>query len=381
MWSALKQKVYEVPVNDFQSLKRSIVQALVHVSSTYTQADKPVVDEILYPSEFDWKQTITIAESIDEDTLKTLTAKYMGAMPNTYTFSKRLAEQVIGDYSESLPCVIIRPSIVIATSHDPVEGWIDNFNGPIGMLVGGGKGILRVVCANKNVISDFMPVDALVKAIIIIAWKRGIKIKDNVIDVYNCSSSQMKPMNIHNIVQIGLDLTRDVPLDNIIWKPQTTITNSYLMYYILVLLLHILPAILLDTIMKLFGIRPILFRLQRKVYVTNSALSYFLLNEWKFHNAKLIKTFDTLSADNKKKFGYPYESIDMLEYFKNGIIGSKIYLLNEKVDDLEPARRHYVRMEWIDIITKTLFVVFILWIFYRKNMFSYITDIFSSLTY
>lgn len=32
-------------------------------------------------------------------------------MPNTYTFSKLMAEQVINDYSKDLPSVIIRPSI------------------------------------------------------------------------------------------------------------------------------------------------------------------------------------------------------------------------------------------------------------------------------
>lgn len=37
--------------------------------------------------------------------------RYLGSMPNTYTFSKRIAEQVINDYSKDLPTVIIRPSI------------------------------------------------------------------------------------------------------------------------------------------------------------------------------------------------------------------------------------------------------------------------------
>jgi len=31
--------------------------------------------------------------------------------PNTYIFSKNLAENVIQDYSFSLPCAIVRPSI------------------------------------------------------------------------------------------------------------------------------------------------------------------------------------------------------------------------------------------------------------------------------
>lgn len=96
-------------------------------------------------------------------------------MPNTYTFTKRLAEQVISDYSKSLPCVIIRPSIVISSAEDPLAGWLDNFNGPVGMLVGGGKGVLRVLYVDPNITSDFMPVDVAIKAIIIVAWQRGIK--------------------------------------------------------------------------------------------------------------------------------------------------------------------------------------------------------------
>jgi len=38
-------------------------------------------------------------------------------------------------------------------------------------------------------------------------------------------------------------------------------------------------------------------------------------------------------------------------------------------------------MDWIDTITKTLFVMIILWILYSKNTFSYIMDIFLSPIY
>jgi len=63
-------------------------------------------------------------------------------------------------------------------------------------------------------------------------------------------------MNIQNIVSIGLGIIKDVPLSGIIWKPRTKITKNFLIYYISMLLLHILPAIFLDTIMKLFGFPP-----------------------------------------------------------------------------------------------------------------------------
>lgn len=75
-------------------------------------------------------------------------------------------------------------------------------------------------------------------------------------DVYNCSSNQIKTMDIQNIVRTGFNITKIVPLDNVLWKPYTTITKSKFVYYILVLLLHIIPALFLDGIMKLFGARP-----------------------------------------------------------------------------------------------------------------------------
>lgn len=56
-----------------------------------------------------------------------------------------------------------------------MPGWLDNFNGPVGMMVGGGKGILRAVYLDSKVISDFVPVDTAIKAMLITTWQRGLK--------------------------------------------------------------------------------------------------------------------------------------------------------------------------------------------------------------
>lgn len=47
----------------------------MHVSTTYNQADKPVVEEKLYPCDVDWKKTIKIVETVNEELLKTFTPK------------------------------------------------------------------------------------------------------------------------------------------------------------------------------------------------------------------------------------------------------------------------------------------------------------------
>jgi fatty acyl-CoA reductase len=64
-------------------------------------------------------------------------------------------------------------STVISTLNDPFPGWIENFNGPVGMLIAGGKGFLRVVFGNPNINLDYMPVDIVVKIVCLAAWEKA----------------------------------------------------------------------------------------------------------------------------------------------------------------------------------------------------------------
>ncbi|XP_011880536.1 PREDICTED: fatty acyl-CoA reductase 1-like, partial [Vollenhovia emeryi] len=252
-----------------------------------------------------------------------------------------------------------------STWNDPVEGWIDNFNGPVGLMVGVGKGLIRVVRTDPSAIPDNVPVDLVIKVVIIMAWRRGIKTEINTIDIYNCTSNQIKYLTNKGSLDVGMKITEEIPLDNILWKPRTILTTSSFVYYILVLLLHVIPATILDGMMKLYGARSIVLRLYRKVYVVNTFASHFSLNKWTFHNTKWNTAVDNLSADNWKDFGFDYKDLDLHEYYRKAIKGCKFYLLDENVDDLTAAKRHYKRMEWLDKIIKTLFVVFMLWILYK----------------
>lgn len=65
--------------------------------------------------------------------------------------------------------------IVISSALEPIAGWIDNFNGPIGLLIAGAKGVTQVVWSHKDVNPDFITVDISIKAMIVAAYHRGIK--------------------------------------------------------------------------------------------------------------------------------------------------------------------------------------------------------------
>ncbi len=59
---------------------------------------------------------------------------------------------------------------VIATSNEPLAGWINNFYGPTGVVAGAGLGLLRSIHADGNCIADVVPCDKVVNAVIAAAW-------------------------------------------------------------------------------------------------------------------------------------------------------------------------------------------------------------------
>ncbi|KAL6967058.1 putative fatty acyl-CoA reductase 7, partial [Sarracenia purpurea var. burkii] len=45
--------------------------------------------------------------------------------PNTYVFTKAMAEMLLMHFKENLPLVIIRPTMITSTFKEPFPGWIE----------------------------------------------------------------------------------------------------------------------------------------------------------------------------------------------------------------------------------------------------------------
>lgn len=56
----------------------------------------------------------------DDELLETLTPYMIGKKPNTYTYTKQLAEGLLADEGKDLPVVMVRPSIVTAAMNEPL---------------------------------------------------------------------------------------------------------------------------------------------------------------------------------------------------------------------------------------------------------------------
>jgi fatty acyl-CoA reductase len=100
------------------------LKSIVHVSTTYSNVYVHTLEEKLYPAAADWRKTIEICEKFDDEQLEALTQHFINFMPNTYVFSKNLAEHVSNFYKERLPIVLFRPSVVVSSIQEPFAGEI-----------------------------------------------------------------------------------------------------------------------------------------------------------------------------------------------------------------------------------------------------------------
>jgi len=70
------------------------------------------VGEFVYPRKMNWEKLIEFVDNSPPEVINAVSDKILGASPNTYIFTKHLAEAAIEDAAaEGLPCFISRPAI------------------------------------------------------------------------------------------------------------------------------------------------------------------------------------------------------------------------------------------------------------------------------
>jgi alcohol-forming fatty acyl-CoA reductase len=90
------------------------INAMVHISSAYVNSFLLETEEKLYPAPEDAEKVILLATTNDEETLERATPNLLKDHPNTYTFTKHLAEHEVNKCASKFPCGIVRPSMITA---------------------------------------------------------------------------------------------------------------------------------------------------------------------------------------------------------------------------------------------------------------------------
>ena len=102
------------------------LEAVIHVSTAYAHCYQSKIEEQLYASDKDLEadEIIEMCSRMPSEEMNSSsrTKSIIGLHPNTYTFTKAVAEGMLGKASKDLPIAIVRPSIVVASWKDPFPG-------------------------------------------------------------------------------------------------------------------------------------------------------------------------------------------------------------------------------------------------------------------
>ncbi|CAH2011783.1 unnamed protein product [Acanthoscelides obtectus] len=320
------------------------LDVFVHFSTAFCSADVEVFEERVYENKDNPRDVINITRWLNPDALEVATPSIIAPHPNTYTYSKRLAETLVADEKNNMPVCIVRPAIVIPAVEEPLPGWVDSLNGPIGLLAGAGKGVIRsMYCKGENK-GHFIPVDYAINASICIAYLVGAKktskfFRRNEVPVYNLTMYGLLPITYREIIDRGRSIMYSSPFEMMIWYPDGDIRPSKTVHNIYSLFYHWIPAILIDMLMLIFGQKTFMLRIQRKIYDGLNLLEFFSTREWNFRSEKFVAIPDQLSDRDRKEFPMN-ELIPLEEYMLRALLGTRQYCLKEDLSSLPRCRRN-----------------------------------------
>nr|VDC87161.1 unnamed protein product [Brassica oleracea] len=171
-------------------------QLLLHVSTAFVCGER---SGLILEKPFAMGESLNGKNKVDIDAEMLLVAKLYG-WPNTYVFTKAMGEMLIGYCRESMPIVIIRPTIITSTFSDPFPGWIESIKTIDSVIVSFRKGLLKCFLVDDMAVCDLIPVDMVANAMIVTAAEHSRESGSHTI--YHVGSSYQNPVMYKQIYEI-----------------------------------------------------------------------------------------------------------------------------------------------------------------------------------
>ncbi|XP_045177320.1 fatty acyl-CoA reductase 1-like [Mercenaria mercenaria] len=335
------------------------LEVFVHVSTAYANCDRPYIEEVVYPTTVEPQKLIDALEWMDDDMVDAITPQLIGNKPNTYTFTKQLAEDLLVKEGACMPLAIVRPSIVGAAWKEPMPGWIDNYNGPSGLCIAVGKGILRSMKCDFNGVADIIPVDIPVNMLVTVAWYTAVTKPDKVL-IYHSTTGSVNPFTWGQMEDVVINFWKRVPLDACFRRPRINLTNSGFMHEFYTMVSHLVPAYLADFGYCLMGKKPRMVKIYHKLHRAMSCLYYFTVQSWEWTYNNLDMLVSQMSPEDRKTFYFDPRPLHWPTYMENYCLGAKKFLLNEDLSGVPAARAHLRKLRNMRYIFNT-FMVVVIW--------------------
>ncbi|XP_070073263.1 fatty acyl-CoA reductase wat isoform X2 [Drosophila takahashii] len=330
------------------------LEAFVHVSTAYSNCVIENVSERFYPEHLTCpvSKILELYESLSPELLDSMTPALLGRYPNTYTYTKALAEQLLQQESGDLPICIFRPGVIIASYKEPMAGWIDNTYGPIAVLYGAAFGVLRITRLNVKAQAGIVPVDYCVNMVLTCAWntarESGVKLPPEP-PIFNLTPTDDNLITWGGFRDKAALLRYNYPLSKMMWMPFLHCTTIPWLFRFLAFFYHLLPGYAIDLVLRLRGRKPRMIKLYDKIHKNIDILAPFVDTSWHFDTSNTLKLWQRMSAEDRKLYDFDLGSVDWDDYFLQALAGVRIYLAKEEPgpEALERGQKIYKRFKFL----------------------------------
>ena len=326
--------------------------AFVHCSSAYVHChlQNEVIREEIYPPEtFSVEEVLDMCDVTSMEQTKEVIEKSL--RPNVCHFTKSMTEQLLREQREDLPLSVVRPTIICGAIKEPLPGWVVNMDTATGGIAAGGHGILRSMLGNPNLVGDIVPVDVVANLMCAVAYKTATtEVQPQDIPVYHCSSGCEKPLCWRDHEIFWKEAALKYPFEKIVAPPapgHTVFQESKILDRIYRVLLHTIPAHIIDLIARLLGHKPFLVRLVSKMHGGLNLLEYFTTREWTWANDNVLALSQELNTTDVEFFNFRMCDLDWREYWLNHFIMLRNHYFKCRPETVEASRLRLGRLKLI----------------------------------
>ncbi|XP_025200204.1 putative fatty acyl-CoA reductase CG5065 [Melanaphis sacchari] len=354
----------------------------LHVSTAFSNCHNKRIEEKFYNLPYNYEKLIHLYKTKSSNILEKMKPFLLGPMPNTYVMTKAAAEQLIKREAKGLPITIVRPAIVTATANEPLPGWIDNLYGPTGIVTGVMTGIIKSIPCDINAVTDLVPADMTVNALIAASWDTSIRHRHTKMSelvekhtedprIYNFVSSPENPLTWRIFSTTLMYYILHRPTAKAMWYPTLIMNASMFLHKITVLILHYLPAFLLDLVFICTGNKLRLVDQYKKIGRFTDILEYFSTREWVFCNKNVQVLWNSLNKDDKTLFPFDIKQMHWEEYLDTYHKGIMTFLLKEGLDKLPEAKKRLHNLYICHMIFKGavyIGIVMLIWVILKRML-------------
>ncbi|MGH9776375.1 MAG: SDR family oxidoreductase [Candidatus Acidiferrales bacterium] len=243
--------------------------------------------------------------------------------PNTYTFTKSLAESLLARRGADLPIAVVRPAIVESSLEIPFRGWNEGINtsASLSYLLGT---YFRQLPTNERKCLDIIPVDLVTQGMMLIAAALVERRHER---VYQLATSVSNPCNMgrsieltglahrkHYRAQDGFQHWLRTKFDAIpVSKERYKRLSAPAQKAIVQIINRSATTLRLP--------KPPMARRERELERTIKLIELFepfiLQNEYVFEADNIARLDEALPAEERATFGYDAQAVDWWDYWIN----------------------------------------------------------------